>query len=98
MNSLGSTVTKGADCRRDVKYSTDMEKAALCKNSKLDLSLRKKHINCYCWCVAVCGAAIGRVGRVERESFEMWCWRGMCGAEIGRVGRVDRQSFEMLCW
>jgi hypothetical protein len=40
-------ITKGARCTPDIKYRTDMEKAAINKNkapltSKLDLNLKKR--------------------------------------------------------
>jgi hypothetical protein len=73
MNSSGNTVTYGAGCTRDtrIKYTTDMAKASLNKNevflnNKLELCLRKKLVQCYSLCEAVCGDGIGRVGRVVR--------------------------------
>jgi hypothetical protein len=42
----------------------------------MDLELRKELIKYYIWSVALYGAEIGTVWRVDQkqlESFEMWC-------------------------
>jgi len=45
---------------------------------KLDLNLSKKVVKCSVWSVALCGAQIWTLQKVEQkymECFEMWCFR-----------------------
>jgi hypothetical protein len=59
----------------------DMKKAALKKKknffiSKLGLNLRKKLVKCYIWTIALYGAEIYTLLKVDQKyvgSFEMWC-------------------------
>jgi hypothetical protein len=42
------------------------------------LNFREKLVKCYIWNVALHGAKIWTLSKVDRkylESFEMWCWR-----------------------
>jgi hypothetical protein len=60
-----------------------MAKAAFSKKkilfiNKLDLNLRKKLVKCYIWSIALYGAEMWTLPKVDQkqvESFEMWCWR-----------------------
>jgi hypothetical protein len=48
--------------------------------SKLDLNLGKKLVKCYIWSIALYGAEMWTLWKVDQkylESFEMWCWRRM---------------------
>ena len=54
---LGSLLTNGGRCTREIKSRIAMAKAAFSKKktlftSKLDLNLRKKLIKCYIWSMA----------------------------------------------
>jgi len=45
---------------------------------KLDLNLRKELVKCSVWSIAVYGAQIWTLRKVDQKymgSFEMWCWR-----------------------
>jgi hypothetical protein len=74
-----------------------MAKAAFNKKktlftSKLDLSLRKKLVKCYIWSIALYGAEMWTLQKVDQkylESFEMWCWRRM---EISWTNRVRKEE------
>jgi hypothetical protein len=49
-------------------------------NSKMDLELRKKLVNCYILSIALYGIETWTLWAVDQkhlESFEMWCWRRM---------------------
>jgi hypothetical protein len=55
-NYLGSMITNDATCTREIKSRITMAKAAFSKakalfTSKLDLSLRKKLVECVIWSV-----------------------------------------------
>ena len=62
-----------------------MAKEALNKKKTLftsnqDLRLRKKLVKCYNQSVALYGAEIWTLQRVDKkfqDNFEMWCWRRM---------------------
>jgi len=62
-----------------------MVKAALSKKkalftSKMRLNLRKKPVKCRTWSIALYGAGIWTLWKVDQTylgSFEMWCWRRM---------------------
>jgi hypothetical protein len=48
--------------------------------SKLDLNLRKRLVKCYIWSIALYGAEMWTLWKVDQkylESSEMWCWRRM---------------------
>jgi hypothetical protein len=48
--------------------------------SKLDLNLRKRLVKCYIWSIALYGAEMWTLRKVDQkylESSEMWCWRRM---------------------
>jgi len=56
--------------------------------SKLDLKLRKKLLKCYIWSIALYGAEIRTLWKVDRKylkSLEMWCWRSMGISWTGRL-------------
>jgi hypothetical protein len=82
---LGSMITNDARCTREIKSRIAMAKAAFNKKknlftSKLDLNLRKKLIKCYIWSIALYGAEMWTLRKIDQtylESFEVWCWRRM---------------------
>jgi hypothetical protein len=82
-NYLGSMITNDARCTHQIKSRIAMAKAAFNKKknlftSKLDLDLRKKLVKCYIWSIALYGAEMGTLQKVDQkylEIFEMWCWR-----------------------
>jgi hypothetical protein len=82
-NFLGSMITNGARCTREIKSRIATAKAASTRSlftSKLDLNLRKKLVKCYIWSVALYGADIWMLWKVDwkyLEGFEVWCWRRM---------------------
>jgi hypothetical protein len=58
---LGSMLTEGGRCMREIKSTIAMAKAAFNKKknlftSKLDLNLRKRLVRCYVWSIALYGA------------------------------------------
>jgi hypothetical protein len=56
-------ITEYGKCRREIECGIAVAKAGFKKKSlltsKLDLSLRKKPVNCYIWSVALCGVETG---------------------------------------
>jgi hypothetical protein len=78
-------ITHDARCTREIKFRIAMAKAAFNKkktlfNSKLDLNLRKKLVNCYIWGISLYVAerwTLRKMYQKYLESFEMWCWRRM---------------------
>jgi hypothetical protein len=61
--------------------------------SKLYLNLRKKLVKSYIWSIALCGAEIWRLWKVDQkylESFEMWCSRRM--VKTSSIGRVRNEE------
>jgi hypothetical protein len=74
-----------ARCTGKIKARIAMAKAAFNRKktlftSKLDLELRKKLVICYIWSIALYGAEIWTLRKLDQkylESFEMWCWRRM---------------------
>jgi hypothetical protein len=83
LNYLGSMITNDAKCTREIKSRVAMAKAAFNKKknlftSELDLNLRKKLVKCYIWSIALYGAEMWTLRKIDQqylESFEMWCWR-----------------------
>jgi hypothetical protein len=75
-------MTNDTRCTHEVKSRVAMAKGALNKktlfSSKLDINLRKKLVKCHIWSIALYGAEIWTLRKVDQkylESFEMWCWR-----------------------
>jgi len=66
----GSILTDDARYTREIKSGIAMEKAAFNKKalftSKLDCNLRKKHVKCYIWSIALCGAGTGHCRKCIR--------------------------------
>jgi hypothetical protein len=99
-NYLGSMITNDARCTREIKSRIATAKAAFNKKntlftSKLDLNLRKKLVKCYIWSIALYGAEMWTLRKVDQkylECFEMWCWRRM--EKISWTNRVRNE--EML--
>jgi hypothetical protein len=91
-------ITNDARCTREIKSRIAMAKAAFNKKktlftSKLDLNLRKKLVKCYIWSIALYGAAMWTLWKVDQkylESFEMWCWRRM--EKISWTDRVRNED------
>jgi hypothetical protein len=56
-NYLGSIITSGARCTREIKARIAVAKAAFNKKniltSKLDFELRKELVKCYIWSIAL---------------------------------------------
>jgi hypothetical protein len=72
---LDIITTNDARCTREIKSMISVAKAAFNKkrtfsNSKLDLNLRKKPVNCYIWSVALCGAETGTLREVDQKYLE----------------------------
>jgi hypothetical protein len=83
-------------CTREIKFRIAMARAAFNKKalftSKLDLNLWKKPVKCYIWSIALCGAGIWTLRKVDQkylESAEMWYWRRM--EEISWTDRVKNE-------
>jgi hypothetical protein len=99
-NYLGSVITNDARCTREIKSRIAMAKAAFNKKtlftSKLDLYLRKKLVKCYIWSIALYGAEIWTLRKVDQKylkSFEMWRWRRM-----GNISWTDRMRNEEILY
>jgi hypothetical protein len=98
-NYLGSMITNDARCTRVIKSRIAMAKAAFNKKknlftSKLDLNLRKKLVKFYIWSIALYGAEMWTLRKVDQkylESFEMWCWRRM--EMISWTNRVRNEKY-----
>jgi hypothetical protein len=81
----------------DTNYPVITTKAAFNKKKtlltrKLDLNLRKKLVMCYTWSIALYGAEMGTLRKVDQkylESFEMWGWRRMEMSWTDRVRNED---------
>jgi hypothetical protein len=70
-----SMITNDARCTREIKSRIVILKKILFTN-KLDLNLRKKLVKCYIWSVALCGAEIWTLRKVDQNylgSFEYSC-------------------------
>jgi hypothetical protein len=97
-NYLGSMITSDARCTREIKSRIAMAKTAFNKKknlftSKLDLNLRKKPVKFYIWSIALYGAEMWTLQKVDQkylESFEMWCWRRM--EKISWTDRVRNEE------
>jgi hypothetical protein len=97
-NYLGSMITNDARCTREIIYRIAMAKEAFNKKkniftSKLDLNLRKKLVKCYISSVALYGAEMWTLRKVDQkylDSFEMWCWRRM--EKISCTDRVRNEE------
>jgi hypothetical protein len=98
-NDLGSMITNGARCRREIKSRIVMEKEAFNKKKalftcKLDLNLRKKIVKCCIWNIALFGAetwTLRKVDQIYFESFEMLCW-----GRMENISWTDRLRKEVL--
>jgi hypothetical protein len=95
-NHLGSMITNNSRFTREIKSRTAVAKAAFNKKilvtSKSELYLRKKLVKCYIWSIALYGAEMWTLRKVDQtylESFEMWCWRRM---EISWTDRVRNEE------
>jgi hypothetical protein len=74
-NYLGSMITSDARCTREIKSRTATAKAAFNKKkslftSKLDLNLRKKLVTCYIWNIALYGAEMWTLRKVDQTYLE----------------------------
>ena len=95
---LGSMITNGARCTREIKSRIAMAKRAFKKKknlftSKLELNLKKKLVKCHIWSIALYGAETWTLRKVDRkylEIFEMWCWRRM--EKISWTDRVRNEE------
>jgi len=71
------------DKQVEIKSRIAMEKAAFNKEalftSKLDCNLRKKHVKCYNWSIALCGAGTGHCRKCIRYNWKVL----KCGAGEG---------------
>jgi hypothetical protein len=79
-------ITNDARCTYQIKSRNVTAKAAFNKKtlftSKLDLNVRKKLVKCYIWSIALYGAEMWTLQKVDQkylERFEMWCWRRSVG-------------------
>jgi hypothetical protein len=78
-------ITDEARCIRETKSRISMAKATFNKvkilfTSKLDLNLRKKLVNCHILSIALYGAEMWTLRKIDQKylnNFEMWCWRRM---------------------
>jgi hypothetical protein len=85
LNYLGSMIINDAKCTYEIKSRIAMAKTAFNKemalsNSKFDLNLRKKLVNCYSWSIALIDGETWTLQKVHHnypESFEMWHWKRM---------------------
>jgi hypothetical protein len=62
-------------------------------NSKLDSEPRKKLVKCYIWSIALYGAEIWTLRKIDQkylERFEMWCCRRM--EKISWTDRVNNEA------
>jgi hypothetical protein len=96
-NYLGSMQTNDARCTCEIKSRITMAKAAFNKKtlftSKLDLNLRKKLVKCYIWSIALYGAEMWILQKIDQkylESFETWCWSRM--EKISWTDRVRNEE------
>jgi len=68
---------KANDARhtREIKSRNAMEKAAFNKEvlftGKLDCNLGKKHVKCYIWSIALCGAGTGHCRKCIRNTWKI---------------------------
>jgi hypothetical protein len=70
LNYLGSMLTNDARGTCEIKSRIAMAKAAFSKKktlftSKLDLNVRKKLVKCYIWSIAVYGAEVWTLWKVD---------------------------------
>jgi len=73
---LGSMITNDARCTHEIKSKISMANETFNKTktlltSKLDSNLRKKLVNCYIWSIALYGAKIWGVQKVDQKY-----WKG----------------------
>jgi hypothetical protein len=68
---LSSMRTKDLRCAREIKSGIAMAKATFNKKkfftNKLDLNSRKKQVKCYIWSIALYGAEIWTLRRVDQN-------------------------------
>jgi hypothetical protein len=65
-------IRKDERCTREIKSRIAMTKAAFNKEkklfiSKLDFNLRKKLVKCYIWNIALCGAEIWTLQKIDQK-------------------------------
>jgi hypothetical protein len=72
-------LTNDARGTLELKYRIALAKEAINKKNilarKLDLNLRKERVKCYIWSIALYGAEIWTLRKIDQkylESFEMW--------------------------
>jgi hypothetical protein len=77
-NYLGSMMTTDARCTREIKSRIAMAKQHSTRRrlltSKLDLTLRQKPVKCQIWSIALHGAEMWTLRKMDQkylESFEM---------------------------
>jgi hypothetical protein len=71
-NYFGSIITNDARCTHEIKFRIAMAKAPINKKktlftSKLDLNLRKKLVKCYIWSIALYGAEMWTLWKVDQK-------------------------------
>jgi hypothetical protein len=73
-NYLGSMITNDASCTCEIKPRISMAKAEFNKKilftNKLDLNLRNKPIKCYIWSIALYGAEMWTLRKVDQKYLE----------------------------
>jgi hypothetical protein len=75
------SITNDARCTSEIKPRVTMATAAFNKKralftSKLDFNIRKKLVKCHIWSIALCGAEIVILGKLDHKylgSFEICC-------------------------
>jgi hypothetical protein len=82
-NYSGSMATYDVRGTCEIKSSIAMAKLAFNKKnapftSKVELNLRQKLVKYYIWSIALCGAVMWTLQKVDQKylgSSETWCWR-----------------------
>jgi hypothetical protein len=67
-------VTNEARCTRDIISRMTVAKAAFNEKTvftgKLDLNVRKKLVKCFIWNIALCGAGIWKLRKLDQKYLE----------------------------
>ena len=90
---LGSIITNGKRCTREIKFRITMAKVAFNRKKTLLTRKLKKEVKCYVWSIALHGAEIWTLRKVDQkylESLDIWCWRSM--EKINCTDRVRNEE------
>jgi hypothetical protein len=90
---LGSILTNGERCTREIKFRITMAKVAFNRMKTFLTRKMKKEVKCYVWSIGLHGAETWTLRKVDQkylESLDIWCWRRM--EKINWTDRVRNEE------